>query len=109
MIDKIMAWLEGFSLDALGPGAGWSLFPQGLRQISRKEDILGGVECRQKLTVLIRCRDEAGQQALERFDLQSAPVLGKRQTVRLEDARLAAREKDGLPRYEAKLIFEFTV
>jgi len=108
MIEKVMAWLRGFSLDSLGPGGGWGAFPQGLKELSRREDILGGVETRCRLTVRLVYNGVDGQAALEGFDLSGAPVLGENQTVKLEEARLAAKAKDGLPRYEAKLIFEFT-
>lgn len=112
MIETITNWLAGFQLDALGPGEGWAVFPQGQRVLKRYPDILGGERLRKRLTFLIRRNSlspEAGE--MEKFTLWaegSAPRLGENQTVRVEDARLAAKNKDGMGRYEAKLIIEFT-
>ena len=106
MTDKISAWLEGFALDLLEAGEGKALFPQGQRELRRQEDILGNVRHRKRLTVILRCHGDRA--LLEGLDLASAPLLGQEQTVRLEDVRLVARSHDGLPRYEGKLIFEFT-
>ena len=110
MTDIITNWL-GFAVDTLGPGEGWAVFPQGQRVLERTEDILGGQRLRKRLTFLIRCnstRPEA-MEDFARWAQQNPPRLGEMQTLRLEDAHLAAKGKDGLGRYEAKLIFEFTV
>jgi len=112
MNETIISWLAGFSEDGLGPGEGWAVFPQGERVLKRYPDILGGEKLRRRLSFLVR-RNSAlpAAGALEEFARwaqANAPILGEGQTVRVEDARLAAKGKDGLGRYECKLIFEFT-
>ena len=112
MNEQVMAWLEGFSQDALGPGEGWAVFPQGERVLARFPDILGGETQRRRLSFLIARNSTvpaAGElEAFARRAEAEAPVLGRSQTVRLEDARLKAGGRDGMGRYEARLIFEFT-
>lgn len=111
MIKIITDWL-GFAEDTLGPKEGWAVFPQGERILARKTDILGGEKQRKRLTVLVRCNSyEPAASKIEEFARwaqASAPVLGEEQVLRVEDARLTAKGKDGPGRYEAKLIFEFT-
>ena len=113
MNDTVIRWLEGFAQDQLGPGEGWAVFPQGERVLKRMPDILGGEKQRRRLSFRLcgNCASPASGEleAFARRAEQTAPTLGESQTVRLEDARLTAKSKDGLGRYEAKLIFEFTV
>ena len=110
MTDIITNWL-GFAVDCLGPREGWAVFPQGEKVLQRQQDILGGQRLRKRLTFLIRCNcaSPTAMESFAQWAQQTAPQLGQMQTLRLEDAHLAAKHKDGPGRYEAKLIFEFTV
>ena len=111
MIDTVTNWL-GFSVDGLGAGEGWAVFPQGETQLDLTRDILGTEKRRSRLVFLVVCHshipNHAAWEALESRARQSAPRLGSDQTVRLEGVHLSAKGKDGPARYEAKLIFEFT-
>lgn len=111
MIETVTNWL-GFSVDELGAGEGWAVFPQGVTQLAASRDILGTEKRRSRLVFLVVCHSDipnhAAWEALESRARQSAPRLGSDQTVRLEGARLTRADKDGPARYEAKLIFEFT-
>ena len=126
MIEKIKTWVSGFpgfgevAVDALGPGEGVGLFPQGEQTVGRKADILGTQRLRRRFTVLLRLHrrrdpqsgDDDTQQLLERFARWAAggwPLLGEDQTVRTENGRLQTMAKEGLAKYELKLIFEYTI
>lgn len=124
MIDTIYAWLaglaglEGLGLDALGPGEGAALFPQGERVVAWLPDILGGQKQRKRLELLLKLQrrrdpdgaETGGQALLERLaqGMASAPRLGEDQVARAENARQVALDHRGLAGYEMKLIFEFT-
>ena len=125
MIDKIKTWVATFpgfgeaQVDALGPGEGVGLFPQGEQTIGRKADILGGAALRRRFTMLLRLHrrrdpqsgDQSTQLLLEHFARWAEkgwPVLGDDQTVRTEHGHLQTMAKEGLARYELKLIFEYT-
>ena len=125
MIEEIQNWIASFPglgvpvVDALGPGEGAALFPKGEQVVARSRDILGRERLRRRLTLLLclhRRRDpQAGDGGVQpmlaeftRWVGSGWPVLGEEQTVRAEDARLTALPKEGMARYEVKLIFEFT-
>ena len=123
MTQKIANWLGEFedmgvpTVDALW-GEGWAIFPRGLRQTVRA-DILGGQQVRVRAEFALklhRKKDprggdpgvEAMWHRLALWVRSGAPRFGQNQTVRLENARLSAQNKEDLARYEATLIVEYT-
>ena len=124
MTELIANWPGGFggfgvpTVDALGPGEGWGIFPRGQKVIAETNDILGGSRRRVRAEwtlKLHRGKDHRGgdpgvQPLLEQLALwvrSGAPVLGEAPPVRLENARLVYQAAEPLARYEATLIAEF--
>lgn len=123
-INKILDWLSGFGavrVDYLGKGAySMALFPQGRRELSRRQDILGAAQVRWEEPFLLRLRlplqpeGDGGENERLLAGLQEwvsthpAPQLGTEQTQSVENARLAAAESNGLAVYEAKIVLRYT-
>ena len=120
MTEKLSAWLEGLlaetpGWDALGPGEGAALFPQGERELWRRTDILGNRQRRIRYTLLLRlstARKGAQMAAffygLSRRIEENAPLLGQDQKLTVENARQTRRDGKDRAQYELKLVFEFT-
>lgn len=112
MTEKVLQWLEGFTQNQAGPGAGWAVFPQGGQVLRRSRDILGNEILRRQLSFQVVClavEDAASPlEAFARWAETSPPRLGADQTVWVEHARLVTKDKEDLARYTCKLVFEFT-
>lgn len=72
ILEKVAAWLESFPLwdgekltiDSIGPAPGsLGMFPMGVEEISRREDVLGNLETVNRLTLKL-CRVSNGNSAL---------------------------------------------
>lgn len=122
-IKKLCAWLrsypglESLTVDtvAAAPGS-CGLFPGGVEQIKRRENLLGSVtvSCRQKFTLrraAVRGEDAAAwllafQQWIARQ--QDAPVFGDGQSIlRAEKGKLASVNQTGIGVYEVMLTAEY--
>lgn len=128
-LDKIRTFLMQFPLwgdmpleiDRSGAVPGHpGLFPQGVTEYGRKEDILGGVtvSCRSRYLLLLRlpCREEENARWLRELAdwvrqssaMGLAPVLGVGNTrLRCTDGKLKSREQAGTVLYQAELTAEF--
>lgn len=94
------------------------LFPLGLRELERREDVLGG--CRQRLrqTFLLRrhgCRGEDAaawllqlqQWLMEQADVLQ-PVFGTQLQLRAEQGKLTSTAQPGTGVYEVQITVEYT-
>lgn len=108
------------TLDALPgrPGC-MGLFCRGEEVLDRQADILGGLRCRKRLTLVLALHwakdpesDCLTSQLLLDFGrwagASQAPVLGLEQTVSAQQGQLKQADAQGLGRYEIRIIFEFT-
>lgn len=117
MIESVFTWLKGLpgleklQQEALAAPSGSSgLFCKGLKVLSRQEDILGAVKCRQSLTFTL-CLHSTSREVPDFFlhlDTAAAPVLGADQTVAVTQGRLARDNGTGICRFEATITFTFT-
>jgi len=103
--------LEGLRLETLDavPGA-CGLFCQGQKELQRRQDILGTVQCRRSLSFKL-CLHSASREVPAFFlalDTADAPVLGHDQTVTVTQGRLDRDAGSGICRYEATITFTFT-
>ena len=130
-LEKVKAWLQTFPLWAQAPlhidntGAepiNCGLFPVGVEELGRKEDLLGNrqIDCRQ--TFLLRRiaqREEIAAgwlMALQQWVQQqnaagTAPRLGdvaEKCWVRAEKGRLSAANQTGTATYEIRIVFDYT-
>jgi len=117
MQNTVLTWLKGIpgleglrleTLDA-APGA-CGLFCQGLKELGRRQDILGTVQCRRCLTFKL-CLHSASREVPDFFlelDTAHAPVLGQDQTVAVTQGGLHRDAGSGICRYEATITFTFT-
>lgn len=120
-LEAVRRWLEGFpgfqgvafQLEHQSSHTDrGGIFPQGLSQKQRFEDILGDVRVRWAWTAKMSARFP-GEQAQLWLDLQSwvqenpFPVEGRQPAVRLEKGRLAKTDGNGWL-YEAVLTMEAT-
>lgn len=122
--EKMRQWLAGWNedfiwlVDCLGKKSGAAaVFPQGTKQLVRREDILGDVRRRFADTYALKLRLAASGEAdaahnaavvasLEGF--AGCPVFGERQTVRLEHGKLGASDGSTAV-YTATLTVEYEV
>lgn len=117
MTNTVFIWLKGIpgletlQQEALAAAPGSSgLFCQGRRELSRTQDILGGLRIRQSLTFQL-CLHSVSRQVpdfLLQLDTAGAPVLGTDQTVTVTRGRLVRDGGTGICRYEAAITFTFT-
>ena len=93
------------------------LFPLGLEVLSRRENLLGQVQCRCRLSFALRKNCAVGQSAAQwLLDVQNwvlensanAPKFGIDQNVRAEKGALTKLTATGTGLYEARIAFEFT-
>lgn len=127
-LEKLTAWLKTFplwepgdvSVDGLSPKPGSvGIYPQGIRELSRREDVLGNVEVTNRLTVTV-CRVSAGADARWMLEFQNwvnrqsaagfAPKLGDRpekERIRAEKGRLTAPNQTGTKRYAVEITADF--
>ena len=129
VLEKITAWLKTFpqweenaGLDGmeLTPGS-IGLFPQGIEEIARREDVLGNVQVTSRFTMMVY-RVAAGDGPAWMLALQQwvnqqsaaglAPRLGdipEKEQIRAEQGRLSAPNQTGTKRYAVKLTAEYDV
>ena len=124
-LEKMRAFLQGFPLwqgeaktDCAGPKTGsMGLFPLGVTQLSRREDVLGRVVKRYKAEFLLRrCshREEGAGWLLELQKWvmeQECPIFGDEphtEKIRAEKGKLVSASQSGMATYEVKLTVEFT-
>ena len=124
-LEKMRRWLQQFPLwqgelatDCTGPKTGLSgLFPLGVTQLSRQEDLLGRVKTRYRAEFLLRRCDIRQEGSLWLLELQSwamgqkSPGFGdepETETLRAEKGRLVSASQSGTATFEVKLTVEFT-
>ena len=113
MTNEILQWLRGLpglsglEWEHLAPTAGAAgLFCRGRELVWERRDIQGGIRCRYRLELTLSLHTH--RETFLDLDLQNPPQLGLDQTVRLEQGRIVKDDGLGLPRREARLIFEYT-
>ena len=135
VLDKLISWLQTFPLwegektcvDSLmsTPGS-VGLYPRGIREMGRREDVLGNVEVVNRLQILL-CRVTAGEDdraedaawllALQDWVRQQsaaglAPRLGdvpEKEWIRAEQGRLKTPVQTGTGRYAVTITAEYAV
>lgn len=127
-LEKLTAWLKTFPLweqgdvavDSLAPTPGSvGIYPQGVQELARREDVLGNVAVTNRLTVTV-CRVSAGADASWLLEFQNwvnrqsaaglAPVLGaapEKERIRAEKGRLTAPNQTGTKRYAVQITAEY--
>ena len=123
-LEKMEQWLRRFPLwqgelctDVTDPKTGSiGLFPLGVTQLSRREDLLGRVMTRYKAEFALRRRDVRSSGASWLLELQSwamgqkSPGFGDdpdRETIRVEKGKLVSPSQTGIATFEVKLTVEF--
>ena len=130
MLEKMMAWLQTFPkwedsicidyVDA-APGS-TGLYPKGLKELSRAEDVLGNLRLRCRCDFLLRRRagkhEENAQWLLEfqnwvmaQDRLGLAPKFGdepQTERIRAFEGQLHSHEQVGSTMYTVRLSAEFT-
>ena len=116
MTNRVLIWLRGLpGLENLrqealeAPSGSSGLFCKGLKELSRRSDILGAVKCRQSLTFTL-CLHSTSREIPDFFlnlDTAGAPLLGEDQSVTVTQGHLT-RDSGGICRYEAAITFTFT-
>lgn len=130
MLEKLKQWLQTFPLweDSIqldyvegGPG-NTGLYPKGLTELSRREDVLGNLQVRCRLEVILRknaARSEENARWLLEFEtwvmeqdrLGLAPEFGddpKLSHIRASEGQLQSHTQVGSALYTVKLLAEFT-
>ena len=133
ILEKVAAWLESFPLwdgekltiDSIGPAPGsLGLFPMGVEEISRREDVLGNLETVNRLTLKL-CRVSNGNSALAAHWLLALqdwvnrkngagqiPRLGDlpgRAAITAQHGLLASPAQTGTGRYELIITAEYVM
>ena len=130
MLEKMIKWLQTFpawedsiqidSVDARPGSTG--LYPKGLKEISRREDVLGNLRIRYRLDVLLRKNAGKSEEnakwllefqewVLEQNRLGLAPQFGddpKTQRLQASEGQLQSLAQVGSALYTVKLWVEFT-
>lgn len=128
-LERLRQWVLGVDgvsalgelrLDLYGADTGGSLAPSGLTELERKEDVLGNVTVRNRLSlavyfVMTENRQENAQWLLdfqawvqEQCVMGLAPVFGEDQKITVTDAGLHFADTEGTPTYRVLLTAEFT-
>ena len=128
MTENMMQWLQTFpqwqgslhldQLDGVPGSAG--LYPKGITEISRREDVLGNVQARCQCEFILRIAT-AGEQAKWLLDFQNwvaeqdrlglAPKFGddpKSEFIRAFDGQLHSHQQTGSSVYTVVIRAEFT-
>lgn len=130
MLEKMVTWLqtfpkweEGICIDYVDAAPGSTgLYPKGLRELSRREDVLGNLEVRCRYEFLLRRnagnREENAKWLLEfqswvmeQDRLGLAPKFGdapKTERIRAFDGQLHSHAQVGSTMYTVLLSTEFT-
>ena len=117
-------WSDGLQVNFTGAMTGNAgLFPQGVEELSRRQDVLGNITTRNRLSFsIIRVTDMNGEkQAAWLLDFQNwvqqqsaagnAPVFGdvpRQERLWAEQGKLKSVSQTGTARYEVRLVAEFT-
>ena len=130
MLEKMITWLQTFpqwedsiQIDFLQARPGSSgLYPKGLTELSRREDVLGNLTLQCRCDFLLRknagIREENArwllefqQWVMEQDRLGLAPKFGdapKSERIRVADGQLQSLSQTGSALYTVKLWTEFT-
>lgn len=127
MFDFVLQWAAGFpgfaGMEVLADTLPWragcvGLFSKGLSVKERREDVLGCVTCRRRLTVTAAVclsktpgvsapENAALMEAFALWAEENAPALGRNQRFTAQHGQLKAADELGLARYETELSWEF--
>lgn len=123
LLEILKGWLVGFprwgevdlNIDATAAQpVSCGLFPQGMEELKRQEDVLGNVKCRLRQTFLLRRlalhQEEAALWLMDFAHwvrLQKPPAVGENTRIRAEKGRLLSADQTGTATYEIKLILEY--
>lgn len=130
MLEKMKAWLQTFpgwedtlQIDYVEAAPGnCGLYPQGVRELSRREDVLGNLAVRCSCTFRLRRSACPGEDnaawllqlqnwVMEQDRVGLTPQFGdepRTQRIRAADGRLEAHSQAGSSRYTVQLRAEFT-
>ena len=130
MLEKMETWLQTFpgwegavQIDYADATPGFcGMYPQGVKELSRREDVLGNTAVRCRVTFLLRRAACPGKDSAKwLLDLQSwvmeqdrlglAPKFGnapKSERIRVSDGQLQSLSQTGSALYTVKLWTEFT-
>lgn len=131
ILEKLKSWLQTFpqwaeaqlQVDDTAPEAvNCGLFPIGVEELSRKEDLLGNKTVQYRQTFILRRiapREEAAAAWLMAFQAwiaqqahaKTAPAFGDvpgKEWIRAEKGRLSAVTQTGTATYEIRIICEYT-
>ena len=130
MLDKMRPWLQTFpkwegtlSLDyADGVPGNSGLFPRGITELSRREDVLGNIRIRYSCTYVLRRNAVAGEDntrwlldfqnwVMEQDRLGYTPKFGDEpasQRIRAFEGKLDTHKQVGSAVYTVQLTVEFT-
>ena len=130
MLEKMITWLQTFpqwedsiQIDFLQARPGSSgLYPKGLTELSRREDVLGNLTLQYRCDFLLRknagIREENArwllefqQWVMEQDRMGLAPKFGdapKSERIRVSDGQLQSLSQTGSALYTVKLWTEFT-
>jgi len=120
MIQTVKTWLsaypglENLTLEALEPYPGSAgLFCKGAEVVRRSRDILGTRQLRQRLGFRLEWHTTAADMPQRLLDLsawarETAPTLGRDQTLTLEQGAMTRLDEEGTARYGLHITFEFT-
>ena len=117
IFDILLSWLQdngilpavdrcGVKPDQAG------LFPLGVQELSRNEDVLGNIRRRARYSFLLRCTAIPGEDAarmllrLQELAAKDPPALGQNQQFRAEKGKLVKDTGTGTGLYEIRLIAE---
>ena len=130
MLDKVRAWLQTFPgweggirvdyLEAVPGSTG--LYPRGITELSRREDVLGNVKVRCRCTFALRKAAVSGEEnarwvlefqhwVMDQDRLGLAPRFGdepKTERIRATDGKLERNAQVGSSLYTVQLQAEFT-
>ena len=114
ILEIVRGWLEGqgirFLVDAsnLKEGIG-GLYPQGRREVQRREDVLGGVYVTARYSFLLKLPAIPGGAMAEKLLLlqhTDPPDLGADANFTVLDGKLTKQAGNGIAWYELRLIAE---
>lgn len=131
ILEKLKFWLQTFPQwgeaqllvdDTAAESVSCGLFPIGVEELSRKEDLLGNksVQCRQTFLLrrIAQRQEEAAAWLMEfqawvgqQSQKKAAPIFGdvpEKEWIRAEKGRLAAVTQTGTATYEIRIVCEYT-
>ena len=130
MLEKMVKWLQNFpdwedsiQIDSVDERPGnVGLYPKGLTEISRREDVLGNLQIRYRFDMLLRKNAGKSEEnarwllafqawVMEQDRLGLAPRFGddpKQEHIRVTEGQLQSLSQVGSALYTVKLWAEFT-